>query len=260
MRKNKFFIFILLAVFLIVVGSGARTRRFLCSESIKIMSPEMSFFYQAGHRLKSSFSFLAAIGNLKKENDELADKLTQLQVDESQRAELEIENQVLKNELGFLDSAGKGTLIPARIIERDPTTFLDYLVVDKGSNDGVSKDMPVVYSNALAGQVAEVYPNSAKITLITSKDSLVQVMLQNSRATGLLKGGISGLYMDNVVFDTAYSPGEYVITSGLDGKMKQGILVGKAGKTLSSSSEIYKTVSVDSLVDLSKIELVFIQK
>jgi cell shape-determining protein MreC len=96
--------------------------------------------------------------------------------------------------------------------------------------------------------------------LISSKDSIVQVMLQDSRAKGILRGGNSGLFIENIISDTDYKEGEYVITSGLGGKMRQGILVGKAGKADSLSSSLYKNIAVSSLIDMFKLEIVFVEK
>lgn len=217
-------------------------------------------FSTFGRGVANSFSFVGRISHLAQENNELTAKITLLEVDKSQISELQIENDTLKKELGFLDQSEQGTLIPARIIGSDPINYLDYLIVDKGQDDGVTVNQPVVSSGVLVGVVSDVYKDSAKIRLITSKDSLVQVMLQNSRAKGLLRGGISGLFVDNITYDTEYSPGEDVVTSGLGGTIEAGILVGKAGKTQSSPAGIYKTIVVDPIVDISKLEIVFIKK
>ena len=120
--------------------------------------------------------------------------------------------------------------------------------------------MAVVYNGVLVGQVSVVYKTTSKVTLITSKDSMVQAMLQDSRANGLLKGGLSGLYLDNIVLDTQYKTGENVITSGLGGDIRQGILIGTAGKMQSYSSGIFESIEVNPLVDFSKLEIVFVEK
>jgi len=210
--------------------------------------------------IKRNFSFIFKIKDLKHQNEELADKLLELEVDRSYTAELEIENKMLKNELGFLSDSEKGKLVPARIIQRDPIAFLDYIIIDKGANDGISAKAAVVYNNVLVGQVGEVFSTTARVILITSKDSMIQAMLQYSRSNGLLKGGISGLYLDNIVLDTEYKAGENITTSGLGGDIKQGILIGKAGKAQSYSSGIFKSIEVQPLADLSKLEMVFVEK
>ena len=49
-----------------------------------------------------------------------------------------------------------------------------------------------------------------------------------------------------------------MVTSGLDGELPPGILIGKTGSLESSSSDLYKNISIESAADLSRLELVFI--
>ena len=219
-----------------------------------------SLLSSASQKIKNVFSFVGSISRLREENNFLTEKISELEIDKSKISELEIENSTLKKELGFKDTNGIEDLVPAKIIERDPVFFLDHFVVDKGSNDGVKEGAAVLSMGTLIGLVREVYSDHAKVVLVTSKDSLVQAMLQNSRAKGILRGGLSGLYLENIIQDTEYQPGEYVITSGLGGKIKQGIIIGKAGEVQSVDSGIFKSVIVNPIVDLSKLETVFIEK
>lgn len=258
-RVFFFFIFILITAILTIalspkINTGATSFIRGSSEKVSTRLAKIS------GDLSKTFSIFFRISQLKNDNERLANQLIGLQVDRSRIVELEAENQLLKKELGFLDQTQKGALVPARIIERDPTTFFDNIVVDKGSSDGIKEGMAVTFNGVLVGQVKEVFGQSSKILLISGRDSLIQVMLQENRSKGILRGGLSGLYIENIISDTEYREGEYVITSGLGGKMRQGILVGKAGKTEAGSPGIFKNIAVEPLIDLSTLELVFIEK
>jgi rod shape-determining protein MreC len=205
-------------------------------------------------------SFIVNISNLKRQNNDLSSKIISLEVDRSRIAELENENKLLKNELGFAEKNKDYNLMPATIVGREPTSFLDYVIVDKGEQDGTKKGMGVISGGVLVGQISEVYANQSKITLITSKDSLILAMLQNSRAKGILRGGIAGLSLEDIAQDVNFDPKEYVVTSGLDGQLKPGILIGTANGIQSSSSDLFKNISVEPITDLSNLELVFIIK
>ncbi|PIS07794.1 rod shape-determining protein MreC [Candidatus Berkelbacteria bacterium CG10_big_fil_rev_8_21_14_0_10_43_13] len=212
------------------------------------------------HRVRRTFSFWTNISELKKQNEELSRKIISLQVDSSQIEELKNENALLKKELGFIEPSEIGTLVPAKIIERDAATFSDEITIDKGEKDGIVKGVAVVSNNILIGTIKNVMSDTSKILLITSKDSIIQAMLQNSRSKGILRGGISGLYLDDITTDTTYKIGENVVTSGLGGDIMSGMLIGTAGKLESASSSIFKTISVEPLVDISSLELVFVKK
>lgn len=230
------------------------------SATTKVFSVVTIPLNSLGDKIKSEFSFVTNIRKLRQQNEELAAQIVSLQVDKSQTEELKNENELLKKELGFISGEESSELIPAKIIQRDPVNFLDKIVIDKGSSSGIAEKMAVISSGTLVGQITAVDTESSTVTLITSKDSMVQAMLQNSRAKGILKGGISGLYLENIMQDTDYAVGENVVTSGLGGDIKQGILIGKAGSLESSSSSIYKTIEVEPIVAISDLELVFVQK
>lgn len=187
-------------------------------------------------------------------------RITELEVDKSKIYELEHENVLLKHELGFMESDQSKELVPAKIVARDSVSYLDYVIINRGQDSNIKANMAVVSGGALVGQISEVYANQSKVILITSKDSIVQAMLQGSRSKGVLRGGISGLSLEQVAADADFSPDENVITSGLGGKFAEGLLIGRAGTVRISGSGILKSIVVDPAVDLSRLEMIFVVK
>lgn len=244
-------IFVLLIVFLPPFKRTlVFTTQYFVSGSAKIISG-------VSYKIKNTFSFWGNIHNLRDQNERLAVEIAQLQIDRSRIVELENENALLKREMGFAEGYGEVDLIPARIIERDQFSFLDYVVVDKGDADGVEVGQAVMSSGAMIGRIKELYRNSAKVNLITSRDSTIQAMLQDSRSKGVLNGGVTGLLLDNIIQDAEFVRGEYVVTSGLGGSIRPGIPIGRA-KSEQLKGGIFKSIVVEPIADLSKIELVFI--
>lgn len=256
MKKTKLILIIAVLLIVLTFPFKKTINTFLVNSTTSIAKS----FSVAGRKTKNIFSFVFEISRLKKQNAELSEKILSFDVDRSKISELEYENSLLKKELGYMEENKDYSVIPSRIIGREPTSFLDYVMIDKGAKDGVAKDAAVISGGALVGQVKEVYDNQSKVTLITSKDSIVLAMIQNSRSKGILRGGLSGLVLDDITREAEYQPGDYIVTSGLDGQMKEGILIGKAGSLQSSSSELFKNISVDPVADLSKLELVFVLK
>jgi len=258
-KKNNYLsIFIVLVVFFVLAFSPVRkwTSKFI----IGITSNTSQSLSIHGSGIRNFVSSIKNIGSLKKQNEELINKISQLEVDRSKIGELQHENDLLKQELGFAQTNQDLSLLPATIIGREPVSFLDYVIIDKGERDGIAKGMGVIFGGALVGQVNEVYNNQSKVILVTSKDSIIQAMLQNSRSKGLLRGGISGLVLENIVQDVNFEKGEYVLTSGLDGQLKPGIIIGKTTNVESSTSDLFKNIDVEPIVDLSRLELVFVIK
>lgn len=259
MQKNKniylYFIVLVLVLLLIPAFRGA-----VAGAVFNVSKPLTEKISNYAHRSHGFISGIYEISSIRDENKQLTQKLKELQVDETQLNELKHENEVLKNQLGFLDLHKETNLIPARIIGREPFGVLDRITIDRGESDGVKNNAAVVSDGALIGKVSEVSNNQAKIILVTSKNSIIQAMLQDSRTLGIVKGSLGGVKLENIPQDTKVNDREAVVTSGLGGEIAPGILIGWARGDVTSKSEIYKTINLDLAEDINKLELVFVVK
>ena len=215
-----------------------------------VLKPLISF----GRNTANFFSLILEIGDLRKENQQLMADLASARVDQSKMDELGIENQNLKSQLNYSSVHPEMELVLADVIGLDPTDCFGTIMIDKGSNNGVKTGQAVVSLGVLVGKVDQVSADSSRVMLITSKDSIVQVMLQNSRTTGVLVGGISGMQIESIPLDTVVASAEKIITSGLGGKLPKGIYVGTAEEEVSIKSDIFKTYGINSPVNFSKLE------
>jgi rod shape-determining protein MreC len=222
------------------------------------------------NRVSLFFKNFTHLGQLARENQELIKENLDLQSQLSLLKEAQHENEVLKKELGFYqannaESADKTTknpgnlkLLPANIIGRSVTGYLRTIVIDRGKKDGVQTGQAIVSQGYLIGTVKEVLADTSEVTLITDYNSLVPVILQDSRATGLLRGGLSGLTVEDIPLNITINPGEPVITSGLGGDIPFGIMVGKVGEVISKKSEIFQKVTLNSPIQIYYLEFVFV--
>ncbi len=256
--KNRTYIIIIAVVLILTIIP--QTRSAISSSFSYLATPIQKSIANSSLSSNRFFSGIREFISVKEQNEELSKKIKELNIDKSKLIELSIENDNLKKQIGFIEEHTELGLIPAKIIGREPTSFLDYIMIDKGSDDEVEKDSAVVSDGFLIGKVSEVDKNQSKIILITSKDSIVQAMLQGSRVQGVLKGGLSGITLESIPQDVEVATHENVITSGLGGDMMQGLLIGEVISQQSSKAEIFKTLGIRSLVDFSKLELVFVIK
>jgi len=259
MKKDKPTYLYIIAL-IIILAVVPVTRKNIGRAILYITKPLSRSISGSAQRSHGFFAGLSAIANLKQENNDLAQKLKNIQVDKTKLEELQHENEILKNQLGFMEEHKDTALLPARIIGREPFGALDKIIIDKGEEDGVKIKSAVVANGSLVGKVTETSANQSKITLITSKDSIVQAMLQNSRTLGIIKGSLEGVKLENIPQDTAVGDKEAIVTSGLGGEISPGILIGWVKGVSSTKSEIYKVLDVDIAEDLNKLELVFVVK
>lgn len=204
---------------------------------------------------KDTFHFRSIIkqnSDLVKENLELQSKLAKL-------SEVGYENEILKKELGFMQSQDLSKTVPAAIIGQS-NGYLKSVIIDKGKNDGLVIGDAVISQGVLVGTISDVRESNADVILITDFNSLIPVILQNSRGTGLMRGGLTGLSIEQIPLNITLQKNENVVTSGLGGQIPAGILVGKAGNIISKEGEIFQKVDVSSPVDFSRLEVLFVIK
>lgn len=211
-------------------------------------------------RVPNFFINITHVNQILKQNRNLINENLELQSQLNSLKEVTYENEILKKELNFSQVQNKATqLVPVAIIGRT-SGYLKSVVVDKGNDNGLVKGQAVVSQGFLVGIVNSVTENSAEVTLVTDYKSLVPAVLQDSRGTGLLRGGLGGLIIEDIPLNIEIKTGENIVTSGLGGQVPSGISVGKAQGIISKPGEIFQKVSVDSPIDFSRLEVLFVVK
>ncbi len=204
------------------------------------------------------FRGIAEIRNLRDENNDLKQQIADLMDKNSQLMEVKNENGLLKKEIEVNTAGNNFNLLEAVIIGREPASFLQSFTVDQGTDSGVKVGQAVIYQGVLVGKVTAAYKTTSEITLILSSHSIIQAQLQENRTLGIVKGGLQGLYLDNIPLDVPFKSGEMVITSGLGGDLPKGIIIGKVDKLTTPKSEIFQTFSLITPLDFQRLETVFV--
>ncbi len=168
-----------------------------------------------------TFKARSQVNGLKKEVQTLRFDLAQAQLKA-------IDDTQLRNEVGLDNSLGISAYKPvgANVISRDPTLWYATIEVDRGSDDGVHVDDPVIGDKGLVGTVTTVAPTVAIVTLITDHSSAVTAQVEDQHGdTGVLVpavGNPNQLLLQYIIDRHAQiSPGQLVVTAGF--KSPQGL-------------------------------------
>lgn len=173
--------------------------------------------------------------------------------------EAQIENEYLRKELDFRRSATEGRVLVAQVIGYDTSGYLRYLIVDRGEDDGVRPEMPVVASQGLVGRISQTSASSAKVMLITDPSSSVSVRIQRTRDTGSVQGVLGGgLVMKYIPPDSEVVPGDVVLTSGLGGNFPRGLAVGQVINVSKTDADVFQEAALVPAVNLNSLEAVSI--
>jgi rod shape-determining protein MreC len=213
-------------------------------------------------RYNAARDFLTAprdLTSLQQENQQLQQEIAELRgqvLNQQQQIE---ELGVLSSLLDFARTNPTNRYLAASVIARDPSPFLQYVIINRGSDDGVRRGMPIVTSEGIVGRVSAVTPSAARIQLITDPEAVVNVRLQPSEAEAILRGSMTGdLFLEQISQEADVQPGELVLTSGLGGGFPANILVGQISGIRSLATDIFQRASVQPIVDFSDLDIVLV--
>lgn len=184
----------------------------------------------------------------------------------SEVSKLRIENQYLQGELATADRAkvllAFAQTIPsktkaARIIGSGTGSNARVVYVDRGSADGIERNMAVVTSKGIVGKVASAYPTASLVTLVTQQGFVAGVVSQVSRVQALLRGtGSDVCTLDYVRNPFALQDKEWLYTSGEDRVFPKGFPVGQVRVTRKSNTEFEFKVQPVALDHLEEVLIV----
>lgn len=192
--------------------------------------------------------------NVREENKRLWDELLECRAAAYRNKEALATNTRLQKMLDFRENLDQ-PMLAARIIGKDPSLWFRTVIIDRGSNDGLTKGMPVVNGEGIVGQVFAVSPNYAKVLLAIAPSSALDVLLQKSRVRGILKGTGSLTYkLDYVLKTVEVQEGDQVVTAGFGGIFPTGMPVGVVSKVVRKRRGMFLDIEVKPAVDFLTLE------
>lgn len=206
-------------------------------------------------------NYFISISNLRTAQDEnslLKQRVQELEVEIKQREELASENNRLKSLLDLKEQS-KYRVLTARIIGRDPSVWFDSSIVNRGSLDGVSLNMPVVTYGGLVGRVTAVSPLTSQVDLITYNKSGVGGIIGeigDSRALGVVNGTSKKdlLEMKYVAGNIDVQTGQTVFTTGQDGIFPAGLKIGEIVSVVTGSATTSHQIQIRPAARLNSMQ------
>ena len=208
------------------------------------------------------------LASLRREYEELIQRITRYEQLERTAAEIRQENQRLRELLGFSQDL-LYLHIPAKIIGRDPSNLFSAFVINKGRHAGVEVNMPVIaYHNGvqgLAGRVVNAGAFESLVMPLYDAACFVSSRFVESRHEGIVEGqGISGIPLLMRFIHrrarTDINIGDMVISSGMGGIFPAGLNVGRVTRINYLETELSMEVELEPSIDFSRLEYVFVIK
>lgn len=238
-----------------------KTRSFFYSISF----PFQRVLWQAGRKTSGLFNGLFDIQDLEKENQILKLKNQELSQKVIALRDLEKENEDLRKALNLgLEKDFK--LVMGEIIEKDISQ--DFVLINKGSENGISKGMPVITAQrALVGRIEKAYRNFSRVSLISNKKSSFDAAIgiregkrgEKDKITGMVKGnGNLALHIDFLPFGQEVFANEFVFTNSLGGIFPKDLLVGQIEKVGKSDVDSSQRADIKPAFNIRELDNLFV--
>ncbi len=254
-----------ITVFLLAVSAARVQTRYplMANLAAAVMTPFDYVFSGLAQVLRRGGDFTRDVATVFQENQALRAENQELRQVVFQLTEKAAENERLQAMLDFRGKSVTFQMKAATVIGRDPGTFSYSIMINRGAQDGLRVNMPVVSTQGLVGHVMETYGGTAKIRLLLDSGSSASAMIQRpqSRAVGVVEGNpaqLSSLRMKNLTRDGDVIKGDKIMTSGLGGIYPKGLLIGEVMDVLDDEGGLMKHALIRPSVDFSRLEEVFV--
>jgi rod shape-determining protein MreC len=253
MKRQLIILGLIVLVFVCLSFFQAGLKNFFYSFSM----PGQNIFSYVGKNLSTAFDVFLKAGIRQKENQALEKENQALKGRLDYLRELEKENNFLRGALSLgLEKEFKLLLSEITFYNSNE----DLLVINKGKDDGVTKDMAVITAErVLIGKTGEVYNGFSQVILTTNQESDFPVKVAEKDFFAKAKGeGEGRLLLDFIPRDKKVESGNLIFSAGLDGVFPKGLLVGEVKTVQKSDLDTYKKAEIKPAFNISDLSVVFI--
>ena len=252
---------IIILIFLIILSNvDTSEKSFFDSLGSKLINPIQISITRVRNKIKKNQEYFTDLESLKneniklvKENEELNEKIRELEVIKAQNAQLQ-------EFMNLTEKYSNFETIPATVISKDVSNYSSNIIIDVGKRDGVDNNMTVIADHGLVGHVISVTESSAKVQVIVDSASTVSSKISTTEESILCKGTLDN---DDIVRATYIPinadliPGDTVTTSGI-GIYPEGIYIGTIKDIVTTSNITDRYAIVTPGVDFSTLSNVLV--
>jgi rod shape-determining protein MreC len=269
-RRAALAVFVVLSIAILTAYFGESSGGFFHSVQRGAQEAVAPIETGASRALKPVRDFFGWVGDTidaKDQNTDLKKEVQRLRT-ELARAETDLRDA---DQLKGLASLHQENYFPqstapvtARVIARSATVWYSTLKIDKGSDDGLRENQPVIASGGLIGKLTSVTGGTAEVRLITDGQSGVSAQVFPAGVTGVIRpevGDPEDLLLEHVESDRRVTENTIVVTSGFtsartESLFPRGIPIGRVTKVDLDELETYQRVHVKPFADLRRIDVV----
>jgi rod shape-determining protein MreC len=204
---------------------------------------------------------LKSLEELEQDNGSLRVENRQLKATNQALRDVEHEVNRLRHALNYRERS-IFKLVPAEVVTRDSSTWWRTVTINRGKEDKIEADMPVVTDEGLVGKTTTVSHNISVVLLVSDENCKVAASVEGTREQGIVSGervtgGLTPFLNLNFLSKQAdLKPGQKAFTSGVGGVFPSGLLIGAVRSF--RVRELDGQAQLTPAVDMSRLEDVFV--
>lgn len=206
----------------------------------------------------------ATLEEARSENKKLQEQIDDLMIENNNLQEEKYELERLRELYKLDQNYAEYEKVGARVIGKDPGSWFSTFTIDKGSLDGIQKDMNVIAGSGLVGIVTQTGPTWSTVRSIIDDSSNVGGMVLSTSDTCTVRGDLSLISEGKMRFeqmennDNKVEVGEQIVTSHISDKYVQGILIGYVSEVQVDANNLTRSGYIMPVVDFKKLQEVLV--
>lgn len=175
------------------------------------------------------------------------------------------ENANLRRQLseaqGFMDQTKALSPLSFNTVAARPIGINRYLLIDKGSDDGLMVNQVVVYKDNYIGKVIQAGNKKSQVLLLTDPDSKLASFVSSGggKAKGILQGQFgSEMVLEKILHRESINKDDLVYSEGSEQEIPRGLILGQVADVLVRDNEIFKSAKVKTVFDVTSLDIVFV--
>lgn len=255
LQDIKLFSILILASAMLVFLDYSKLLNFPKSLLQQVSVPIQYGLYKSSLNVSKQFEFIVNARKASQENKALSGQLALVLSENADLRKKLSEAQAFLSQEKTL-SGEVFNLIPAR-----PIGFSRFLIIDKGSDDGIKLNQAVVFKDNFIGLIKEVDPKKSKVILASDPDSRLSAFSQSDagRAKGVLMGQFgSEMLLDKILHEEPVAVNNLVYSAGQELEIPRGLILGQVTEVIEKETQVFKQAKAKAVFDIGDLDVVFI--
>ncbi len=228
-----------------------------------LVVPAQSGINVVGTWITDQFDRFNTIENLTAQIEELQKTNEQLRTENHELMQQNSEVDRLKSMLALKDEYSDYETVVVKIVSKDASKWFSTFTVNKGSNDGIQKNMNVVAQGGLVGVVTDVGPNYSTVRTVINDDSNISAVFEYTTDLCIISGNLMSMQdyiidFSNASINADIHVGDAVVTSNVSSIYLPGLLIGYVADFHTDGNELTQSGHITPVADFDNLSEVLI--